>query len=176
MRQLTDAPRLREFMRLLGRRTNAAGRVYLVGGACAVLHDWRATTIDIDLDLDPGLDALLREIPAIKEDLQVNVELASPAHFIPELPGWRDRSPFVVREGQLDFHHYDFYAQALSKIERAHDRDVEDVREMAARALIEPARLAAFFDLIEPQLFRYPAIDVDSFRRAVTETVRALTA
>ena len=47
MRQLTDAARLREFMRLLGRRTRAAGRVYLVGGACAVLHEWRATTIDI---------------------------------------------------------------------------------------------------------------------------------
>jgi len=93
MRQLTDAARLREFMRLLGRRTRAAGRVYLVGGACAVLHDWRSSTIDIDIDLDPGLDALLREIPAIKEELQVNVELASPAHFIPELPGWRDRSP-----------------------------------------------------------------------------------
>ena len=174
MRQLTDATRLREFMRLLGRRTRAAGRVYLVGGACAVLHEWRATTIDIDIDLDPGLDLLLREIPAIKEDLQVNVELASPAHFIPELPGWRDRSPFVIREGTLDFHHYDFHAQALSKIERAHARDVEDVREMAARGLIEPARLVAFFDLIEPQLYRYPALDAASFRGAVEQAAQTL--
>ena len=175
MRQLTDAVRLREFMRLLGRRTRAAGRVYLVGGACAVLLDWRSTTIDIDLDLDPGLDALLREIPAIKEDLQVNIELASPAHFIPELPGWRDRSPFVIREGTIDFHHYDFYAQALSKIERAHTRDVGDVREMAARGLIEPARLAGFFDLIAPNLYRYPAIDARSFRSAVERVAGELT-
>ena len=175
MRQLTDAARLREFMRLIGRGTRAAGRVYLVGGACAVLHDWRATTIDIDIDLDQGLDALLREIPAIKEDLQVNVELASPAHFIPELPGWRDRSPFVIREGTIDFHHYDFYAQALSKIERAHARDVDDVREMASRGLIEPTRLAGFFDLIEADLYRYPALDAASFRRAVEQTVQALT-
>ena len=174
MRQLTDAARLREFMRLLGRRTRAAGRVYLVGGACAVLHDWRASTIDIDIDLDSALDLLLREIPAIKEELQVNVELASPAHFIPELPGWRDRSPFVVREGTIDFHHYDFYAQALSKIERAHARDIEDVREMAARGLIDPARLIEFFDLIEMQLYRYPAIDASSFRNAVVQTVQAL--
>ena len=174
MRQLTDSARLREFMRLLGRRTRAAGRVYLVGGACAVLHDWRSSTIDIDIDLDPGLDALLREIPAIKEELQVNVELASPAHFIPELPGWRDRSPFVIREGTIDFHHYDFYAQALAKIERAHDRDVDDVREMAARGLIEPARLTGFFDLIEPQLYRYPAIAAASFRRAVVQTAQTL--
>jgi hypothetical protein len=174
MRQLTDARRLCEFMRLLGRRTRAAGRVYLVGGASAVLHDWRASTIDIDIDLDPGLDAVLREIPAIKEELQVNVELASPAHFIPELPGWRDRSPFVAREGTIDFHHYDFYAQALSKIERAHARDVDDVREMAARGLIEAGRLTSFFDLIEPQLYRYPAIDAASFRRAVVQAVEDL--
>ena len=175
MRHLTDAVRLREFMRLLGRRTRAAGRVYLVGGACAVLHAWRSTTIDIDIDLDPGLDALLREIPAIKEELQVNVELVSPAHFIPELPGWRDRSPFAVREGSVDFHHYDFHAQALAKIERGHTRDVEDVRQMAARGLIDANRLTAFFDLIEPELYRYPAVDAASFRSAVLQTVQALT-
>lgn len=136
-----------------------------------MLLDWRTTTIDIDLDLDPGLDALLREIPAIKEELQVNVELASPTQFIPELPGWRDRSPFVVREGTVDFHHYDFYAQALSKIERAHARDVEDVREMAARGLIEPTRLAACFEQIAPDLYRYPAIDHATFRSAVERAV-----
>jgi hypothetical protein len=174
MRELTDAARLRQFMRLLGQRTRAGGRVYLVGGACAVWLDWRATTLDIDLDLDPGLDALLREIPAIKEELHVNVELASPAHFIPELPGWRDRSPSVIREGSIDFHHYDFYAQALSKIERAHARDVSDVREMATRGFIEPARLPVFFEQIAPELYRYPAIDPASFRRAVEQAVRAL--
>jgi hypothetical protein len=174
MRELTDAARLRQFMRLLGQRTRVGGRVYLVGGACAVWLDWRATTLDIDLDLDPGLDALLREIPAVKEELHVNVELASPAHFIPELPGWRDRSPFVIREGSIDFHHYDFYAQALSKIERAHARDVADVGEMAARGLIEPARLLVFFEQIAPNLYRYPAINPASFRRAVEQTVRGL--
>jgi hypothetical protein len=174
MRELTDAARLRRFMRLLGQRARTHARVYLVGGACAVWLNWRATTIDIDLDLDPGLDALLREIPAIKEELHVNVELASPAHFIPELPGWRDRSPFVIREGAIDFHHYDFYAQALAKIERAHARDVADVREMAARDLIEPARLLVFFEQIAPGLYRYPAIDPASFRRAVEQTVQTL--
>jgi len=174
MRQLTDAPRLRQFMHVLGRRARATGRVYLVGGACAVLLDWRPTTIDIDLEFDAGLDALLREIPAIKEELQVNVELASPAHFIPELPGWRDRSPFIIREGTIDFHHYDFHAQALSKIERAHERDLHDVREMAARRLVEPSRLLAFFEQIAPELYRYPAVDPASFRNAVEDAVLTL--
>ena len=174
MRQLTDASRLRQFMRVLGQRSRATGRVYLVGGACAVLLDWRTSTIDIDLELEPGLDALLREIPAIQEELQVNVELASPAHFIPELPGWRDRSPFIIREGAIDFHHYDFHAQALSKIERAHTRDLDDVREMTGRGLVEPARLLSFFEQIAPQMYRYPAVDPASFRRAVEHAAKTL--
>lgn len=39
---------------------------------------------------------------------------------------------------------------------------------------IKPARLLAFFDLIEPQLYRYPAIDAASFRRAVVQAVQTL--
>ncbi|MCC7241130.1 MAG: hypothetical protein IT180_04330 [Acidobacteria bacterium] len=176
MRELTDAARLRQFMRLLGRRARASGRVYLVGGACAVLLEWRPTTIDIDLEFDPSLEPLLRDIPELKEELRVNVELASPAHFIPPLPGWRERSPFVSREGLIDFHHYDFYAQALSKIERAHAKDRDDVREMARRKLIEPRRLLEFFEEIAPELYRYPALDPPSFRRAVERAVTTLEA
>lgn len=175
MRQLTDAARLKHFMRVLGRRARTAGRVYLTGGACAVLLDWRPATIDIDLTFDAAGESLLRDLPAIKEDLQVNVELASPAHFIPEVPGWRDRSPFIVREGLVDFYHYDFYAQALSKIERAHARDLDDVREMAKRGLVEPARLLELFDRIAPELYRYPAVDPPSFRRAVERAVQDLS-
>jgi hypothetical protein len=161
-------------MRELGRRARVAGRAYLAGGACAVLLDWRPTTIDVDVELDPALEPLLRDIPEIKEALQVNVELASPGHFIPELPGWRERSPFITREGLVDFHHYDFYAQALAKIERAHAKDLDDVREMARRKLIEPHRVREFFDRIAPELYRYPAIDPPSFRRAVEQAVQAL--
>ncbi len=174
MRQLTDAARLHAFMRALGRRARASGRIYLTGGASAVLLEWRLTTIDIDIELDPSLEPLLRDIPAIKEELEVNVELASPSHFIPPLPGWRDRSPFVAREGLIDFHHYDFYAQALSKIERAHAKDEDDVREMKRRGLIDPRRLIEFFEQIAPELYRYPAIDPPSFRRSVQRVVATL--
>lgn len=116
MRELTDASRLRQFMRALGSKARASGRVYLTGGATAVLFDWRPTTVDVDLELDAQLQSLLREIPAIKEDLRINVELA-------------------------------------------------------ARGLIDPSRLLAFFEQIAPELYRYPALDPASFRRAVEQTV-----
>ena len=65
MRQLTDATRLRQFMRQLGLRARVSGRIYLVGGACAVLLEWREATIDIDLDLDLDLDPSV-ELPPLR--------------------------------------------------------------------------------------------------------------
>lgn len=66
------------------------------------------------------------------------------------------------------------YSQALSKLERAHDRDLADVREMLARSLVDRDRLRAFHEEIEPELYRYPAIDPTSFRRRV-EAITSLS-
>lgn len=173
MRRIVDSTRLDAFIDALGRVARSEARVYLTGGATAVLKGWRETTIDIDLKIDPERDEILRSIPAIKESLEVNVELASPGDFIPELPGWRERSPFIAKSGPLFFHHYDFFSQALSKLERRHRRDLDDVREMFERRLIDPERLAGFFAAIEPQLYRYPAVNPRAFRKAVEEAVAA---
>jgi hypothetical protein len=174
MRRLVDADRLRRLMRALGKEARSEARVYLTGGASAVLLAWRGSTIDVDLKIEPEQDEVLRAIPELKDRLEVNVELASPGDFIPELPGWRDRSPFITREGNLFFHHYDFYGQALSKLERRHVRDIDDVMQMHARRLIDPTRLLELFAAIEPQLYRYPAIDPRSFRNVVKETAARL--
>ena len=90
-------------MEALARAADRELRIYMVGGTTAVLMGWRSSTIDVDLVMRPEDDALLRAIPAIKERLQVNIELASPLDFIPVLPGWEDRSPLVVRIGQSTF-------------------------------------------------------------------------
>lgn len=173
MRWLADRARIERFMRALGRAADRAGRAYLTGGASAVLQGWRLSTIDVDVVFAPETDALLRALPSLKEEPEVNVELASPAHFIPELPGWEARSPFVAQEGLLAFCHYDFYAQGLAKLERGYRQDVADVEAMLERGLVERARLRELFDAIEPSLYRFPAIDPAAFRRAVvalTET------
>lgn len=167
MRELTGRERLDEFMRALGAAARAEARVYFTGGATAVLHGWRDTTVDIDIECVPDRDELLRAIPALKERLRVNVELAAPSHFIPTLPGWEDRSPFIRREGLVSFHHYDYYAQALSKIERGHSQDLADVNSMFDAGLVEPARLRQLFERITSDLYRYPAIDAAAFGRAL---------
>lgn len=164
MRRAADRSRIATFLNDLGRAARSEATCYLVGGATAVWFGWRESTIDIDLHLEPPADELLRAIQELKERLEVNVELASPADFIPELPGWRDRSPFVARYGRLTVRHYDFYAQALAKIERAHRLDRIDVAEMLRRGLVERDRLRTLFAAIEPHLYRYPALDPARFR------------
>jgi hypothetical protein len=167
MRLPVDALRLGQFMRAFGAEASQPVRAYLTGGATAVVLGWRTSTLDIDLELVPEDDRLLRAIPSLKESLQINVELASPAHFIPELPGWQDRSRFITQEAVTSFYHYDFYAQALSKIERGHAQDLKDVNTLLHTGLIESTRLRELFEAIFPSLYRFPAIDPDSFRRAL---------
>lgn len=156
-------------MRALGREADLDARVYFTGGATAVLFGWRSTTLDVDIFVVPEHDRLFRALPRLKDSLRINIELASPADFIPVAPDWEARSPFIAREGRLSFHHFDLYAQALAKIERGHARDVGDVQEMLGRGLIDRQTALRYFEQIEPELYRYPAIDPASFRRAVEE-------
>ena len=91
MREAVTEPRLRAFMRAIAAEAREPGRVYFTGGASAVLHGWRESTLDIDISIVPESDRMLRAIPDVKERLHVNVELASPADFVPPLPGWEGR-------------------------------------------------------------------------------------
>jgi len=171
MREPVTTSRIERFMRELATASRASGRVYLTGGATAVLLGWRDSTVDVDISIAPDDARVLRAVPELKERLQLNVELASPADFIPPLPGWEERSVFIRTEGTLHFHHYDFYAQCLAKIERGHHKDIADVNMMFREGLVIPERLHALFEAIEPELYRYPAIDPPSFRRAVETTI-----
>ncbi len=167
MREFSDKKRLEEFMRALGESARQPARVYLTGGATAVLQGWRDSTVDIDLRFIPENDELFRALPVLKERLNINVELASPPDFIPEVPGWETRSLFIARVGKIDFFHFDPYSQALAKIERGHEQDVGDVASMLANGLIEKERVSKLFQQIEPQLYRYPAIDPAKFRTSL---------
>jgi hypothetical protein len=169
VREIADRARIEAFLEALAREATQETDVFVVGGTSAVLAGWREATIDIDLVMRPESDAMLRAIPALKERLHLNVELAAPDQFIPVPPGWESRSPVIKRIGRVTIRHYDLCAQALAKLERGHTRDIADVRAMLDRDLVRAADLGRMFAQIEPELYRYPAIDPPSFRRAVEE-------
>ena len=141
--------------------------MYLTGGATAVLEGWRSATVDIDVRFEPDSEAALRRIADLKEELAVSVELASPLDFLPALPGWQERSRFRFREGDLEVFDFDPYSQALSKLQRGFELDLSDVRSMVDSEQVEPGRLLQLFEEIEPELFRFPAVDPARLRAAV---------
>jgi hypothetical protein len=173
MRAPVTVESIHRFMERLGRAVESEGRVYFTGGVSALLLGWRETTVDLDIHAEPEPAGLFEALPALKEALAVNVELAAPFHFIPPLPGWRERSVFIVRHGKVDFYHCDFYSQALAKLERGHARDVRDVEQMTARGLVVPAELARLFGEVQPGLLRYPAVDGAVFAERVARYLEA---
>jgi hypothetical protein len=167
VRSAADAERIRALARELGRVVAPGTRMYLTGGATAVLEGWRESTVDIDVRFEPDSDDALTRVRDLKEELEVNVELASPLDFLPPLDGWQGRSRFRFREGSLEVFDFDPYSQALSKLERGFELDLEDVRSMVRSGQVEPAKLLELFEGIEQELFRFPAVDPASLRAAV---------
>jgi hypothetical protein len=167
MRRPVDAERVWTLARELARSLQRPATLYLVGGATAVTQGWRANTIDVDLVLEPEDDAAMRVIPELKDRLGINIELASPLDFLPELPGWRDRSPFVEQVDSLTVRQFDPYSQALAKVERGFAQDEADVRAMIDLDLVDPARLVDLFDTIEDRLYRFPSVDAIRLRARV---------
>lgn len=169
MRKPADAATVRRLMRELGRISRGPGRIYLIGGASALLEGWRDATVDVDLKLDPEPPGIFEAISRLKNELDVNVELVSPDQFLPLPPDWQSRSVFVVKHSEVEFFHYDFRVQALTKLARGYQRDLEDVRAMLERRLVTRDELAEALDAMRPEMIRYPALDAEAFERRVKE-------
>ncbi len=169
MRGDATAERIRSLLAELGRYAQVGDRVYLTGGATAVLVGWRHSTRDVDIRLEGGEDELLRAIAELKDRLDINIELASPLDFLPEVEGWRERSPYVGRFGALEVFHIAYELQALAKLQRAFDQDIEDVRAMLARKLTSKAAVSATFEQMRSELFRFPTVDEPRLAQAVED-------
>ena len=167
MRDAADAERIKGLARELGRVVAPGTRMYLTGGATAVLEGWRESTVDVDVRFEPDSDTALSRISEIKEQPSVNVKLASPLDFLPPLPAWQDRSRFRFREGNLEVFDFDLYSQALSKLERGFELDREDVRSMVDSGQVDPIKLLELYVEIEAELYKFPAADPASLRAAV---------
>jgi hypothetical protein len=95
MRSNVDPQKIEQLMKALGRKAHGSGSIYFTGGASALLIGWRSSTVDIDIRLDPEPPGIFQAIAKLKQELDLNIELASPQDFLSQLPGWRDRSVFI---------------------------------------------------------------------------------
>lgn len=155
MRQRIDQQRIELFLQRLGRQFNRPGRIYLVGGTTMVYEGLRQQTLDIDLAIEvdnQDHSAFIAVVRELKNSLSLNIEEASPGDFIPLPAGYRERSQYVGRYGQLDVFHFDLYSVALSKIERGTGEDLSDVLALLQNGHLEMAELTQYFHEILPKL------------------------
>ena len=163
---------LRELMEELARTAPAreSFRVYVVGGGTAVLSGWRAATIDADLYAER--DEVFQDIQGIKDRLRLNVEFARPEQFVPPLAGSADRHLFIERVGNIDFYHYDPYAQLLAKVVRGFRKDLLDAEQFVKSGMVDPARFRDLVKEIPDSAYaRYPNLSRDSVLAAVHEVL-----
>jgi hypothetical protein len=173
MRRKVTVATLKQFMQELAAAALSPGKVYFTGGATALLLGFRDQTIDIDLKLDPEPAGAFEAIAALKNELNLNVELASPDDFIPPAADWRERSRHIASIGPVQFFHYDFAHQALAKLERGHAQDLEDVKSFMRAGHITADELKSTFARIEPGLIRYPALDPRQFQKKLEDFLKA---
>jgi hypothetical protein len=175
MRQELTRDRLRALMAEIARTApvRRAYRVYLVGGGTAVLAGWRPSSIDADLFSDE--EAVFRDIQAIKERLNVNVEFARPEHFVPALAGSDDRHVFIETVGRVSYFHYDPYAQVLSKIVRGFERDLADAGHFVRSGMVDPETLRELTAGIpQSDYAKYPQLTPNAVLTAVDDFLAEL--
>jgi hypothetical protein len=171
MRSNVDPDKIEQLMRALGREARGSGCIYFTGGASALLIGWRSSTVDVDIRLDPEPPGIFQALAKLKQQLDINIELASPQDFLPPLFGWRDRSIFIGRFGGISFYHYDFISQAISKLSRGYNRDIDDVLAMYEQKLFSLKELRDCFNAIEPELVRFPSLDPDILRSRIEQFI-----
>lgn len=148
-------------------------RVYLVGGGTAVLAGWRSATIDVDLHADD--DEVFRDIQGIKERLRLNIEFVRPEDFVPELTGSGDRHRIIERVANVDFLHYDPYAQLLSKVVRGFRKDLLDAERLVGSGWVDARRFQGLVEAIPDSSYaRYPNLSRESVLDAVGAFLAAL--
>jgi hypothetical protein len=160
-----------KFLKALGKTFRKPGRLYLAGGAALVHLGIRSGfTMDIDITIKTveatDEDEMVMAIRRIVEQMQVNVEFASPGDFIPLPSQWMAQAKFVGRYGLVDVFYFDFSSLALSKISRGSDRDLIDVKLLLQQKLITWEGLDAAYNEIVPRMGKRPYFNVNPQRFA----------
>ncbi len=167
MRPNVDKKAIESFLQQLGRTFRKQGRLYLVGGAALVHAGVRpGFTQDIDIQVGGANEGdLIVTIQRLIQQMQINIEFASPKDFIPLPSQWEAHSQYLGRYGSIDVFYFDFYSIALSKIERGATRDIEDVKLLVQQKRITLDELDAAYQEVLAQLGkgRYPKITPERF-------------
>lgn len=115
-------------------------RLYLVGGSVLVDLGLRQQTLDIDYVAtaeDPrALAELERQLPKLKDQLDVNVEPADPGDFMPVPRSALERSRYIRSYGPVAVYHYHYPTLVLAKAARSAERDLADIELLLREGVV----------------------------------------
>ncbi len=169
MRPPVDKAQIENFLKNLGRTFRKPGRLYLVGGAALVHMGIRqGSTEDIDVQaFGENSGEMVNAIRQLVQQMNINVEGASPETFIPLPKQWMALSKFVGRYGAIDVFYFDFYSIALTKILRGNTRDINDVKLLVQKKVITLQELDAAYQEVFPEVGNppYEWLDPEDFSK-----------
>ena len=174
MRKPVTEPGCREFMRAIAAEAREPGRIYLAGGASVVLKALARKHGGYRHHDHPRERSNPSRNPRLEGTASRQRRTVVAGAFRSAVAGMGRPQPVHRRaKASIAFHHFDFYTQALSKIERAHRKDLLDVDSMIRDGLVDPKRLLALFEEVDDQLYRYPALNPPTLRAAVERLASA---
>jgi hypothetical protein len=125
---------LKPFLTALGRRVRRPVLFYLVGGCVLIEFGLRVATFGIDYvaeaDDPAALDELEQAIRVLKDELDINVEPASPADFLPLPRSVLSRSRFVEQHGRVEVFYFHLPSQVIAKAARGLEQDLADAERL----------------------------------------------
>lgn len=154
---------IEKFLKGLGRTYRKPGRLYLAGGAALVHMGLRSgSTLDIDVVIEAANeDEMVTAIRHLVDQMQINIEFASPGDFIPLPAQWMAHSRYIGRYGSIEVFYFDFYNLALSKISRGNDRDLIDVKLLVQQNIITLDELDAAYQEVLPRMGKRPYFNLN---------------
>lgn len=129
---------IEKFLHSIGQIMRKPARLYLSGETALIHMGTRpggAMNMEVVLDTTDQ-DTMLSAIQHVLDQMQIGVELASPADLIPLPTQWTTQSRYVGRSGSIDVFYFDFYSLALSKVARGADRDLMDIKLLLQQEVI----------------------------------------
>ncbi|NJR43039.1 MAG: hypothetical protein HC767_10650 [Akkermansiaceae bacterium] len=134
MRQLVDKARLEKFLEAFGNALGKGGKIYLTGGGSAVLHEWRESTIDIDIKAMPEPSHFLKASPNSKTHSTLTLKSPHPIFSFPNFP---DGNPGVCSSHDMEIPIFTIMIFTLKLLRNS--KETTSVTSRMLNACIAPA-------------------------------------
>lgn len=94
---------------------------------------------------------------------------------MPPLERSTERHVFIERVRDVEFYHYDPYAQLLSKVVRGFRKDVLDAERFVTSGMVEPSRFRGLVEAVPDSAYsRYPNLSRAAAEGAVEDFLSSL--